>query len=298
MGFLRKYIFPILFGSILFPLVKSLFPRLRVLNSIETIEYLKENKTLSIVRFGDGEFDVITGGKGPGYQVKSAELQEKLLNTLQKKEVLVAIPAHFSMRDLNREKMSEGEFLFWRSYMTRKLFSLRKLLRTDRLYGDACVTRPYTRNFDKAYAGSVFNEIRNLWDQQDVVLIEGSQTRFGLGNDLLSNAKSVRRIIGPAKNAFDKYSEILCEAKKQPKGTVFIVALGPAAKLLVADLCADYRVYDLGHLDIEYEWFLRNVKTRVSIPNKYVNETKNRFVEDINAFDNVTYESQIIAKIE
>lgn len=298
MGFLRKYIYPTLFGILLFPLMKFFFPKLKVFNSAETIEHLKANNKLSIVRFGDGEFDVIMGGKGPGYQQKSKDLQKKLRQVLEKKEVLVAIPAHFSMRELNREKMSKGEFLFWRSYMTRKLLSLRKLLRTDRLYGDACVSRPYTRNFDKAYASSVFNEIRNLWDQQDVVLIEGSQTRFGLGNDLLNNAKSVRRIIGPAKNAFDKYYEILCEAKKQPKGTVFIVALGPAAKLLVADLCADYRVLDLGHLDIEYEWFLRNVKTRVSIPNKYVNETKNRFVEDVNVFDNVTYESQIIARIE
>ena len=298
MGFLRKYIYPVLFGLLVFPLMRLFFPKLKILNTVETIEYLKANKNLSIVRFGDGEFDVITGGKGPGYQVRSAELQRKLSCILEKKEVLVAIPAHFSMRELTRDSLSWREFLFWRSYMARKVFSLRKLLSTDCLYGDACVSRPYSRNYDKDYASQIFKKIRNLWDGEDVVLIEGSLTRFGFGNDLLDNAKSVRRIIGPAKNAFEKYQEILNEAKKQPAGTVFIVSLGPAAKLLAADLCANYRVFDLGHLDIEYEWFLRNVKSRISVPNKYVNETRNCFVEDVESFDRTKYESQIIARVE
>ena len=59
MGFLRKYIFPILFGVIFFSLFKNHLPKLKVLSALETIDLLKKNDKLSLVRFGDGEFDIM-----------------------------------------------------------------------------------------------------------------------------------------------------------------------------------------------------------------------------------------------
>mgnify|MGYP001266067321 CR=1 FL=1 len=59
MGFLRKYIFPILFGVIFFSLFKNHLPKFKVLSALETIDLLKKNDKLSLVRFGDGEFDII-----------------------------------------------------------------------------------------------------------------------------------------------------------------------------------------------------------------------------------------------
>lgn len=65
MGFLRKYIFPILFGVIFFSLFKNHLPKFKVLSALETIDLLKKNDKLSLVRFGDGEFDIIAQKRGP-----------------------------------------------------------------------------------------------------------------------------------------------------------------------------------------------------------------------------------------
>ena len=50
MGFLRKYIFPILFGVIFFSLFKNHLPKFKVLSALETIDLLKKNDKLSLVR--------------------------------------------------------------------------------------------------------------------------------------------------------------------------------------------------------------------------------------------------------
>lgn len=48
----------------------------------------------------------------------------------------------------------------------------------------------------------------------------------------------------------------------------------------------------MGHIDIEYEWFLAGQGIRVPIPNKYNNEVDGGdIVEDI---DNPLYQSQVI----
>ena len=57
-----------------------------------------------------------------------------------------------------------------------------------------------------------------------------------------------------------------------------------------------YQSLDIGHLDIEYEWYLRKSLDRVSIENKYVNEAKGSkyLYTKKNYFD---YYSQIIGNI-
>ena len=145
-------------------------------------------------------------------------------------------------------------------------------------------------------AVQVFSQIRTLWTNKNVVVIEGELTRFGVGNDLLNDAASVKRIIGPAKNAFEKCDQLLEEARKQPEDTIFIVALGPAAKIIAYELSNQFKTLDLGHLDIEYEWYLRKMKEGGSVPNKYVNEAKVNFDSESEPFDPSLYESQIIAK--
>lgn len=83
MGFLRKYIFPILFGVIFFSLFKNHLPKFKVLSALETIDLLKKNDKLSLVRFGDGEFDIIAQKRGPlsapqGSAFEDFEQQEHL----------------------------------------------------------------------------------------------------------------------------------------------------------------------------------------------------------------------------
>jgi len=89
-------------------------------------------------------------------------------------------------------------------------------------------------------------------------------SRLGVGNDLFNNTRSILRIICPSKNAYSKYSEILRIVKKQEKSKAVLIALGPTATVLAYDLTiAGYHAVDIGHIDIEYEWYLNKAKNHL-----------------------------------
>jgi hypothetical protein len=68
------------------------------------------------------------------------------------------------------------------------------------------------------------------------------------------------------------------------------------ATVLARDLAhAGFQAIDLGHIDIEYEWMLRNATEKIAIPGKYTNEVVGgNQVEDIK---DEKYLSQIVAKV-
>ena len=50
------------------------------------------------------------------------------------------------------------------------------------------------------------------------------------------------------------------------KNKLILIALGPTATILAYDLYKlGYRAIDIGHIDIEYEWFLRKANTKIPI---------------------------------
>ena len=132
---------------------------------------------------------------------------------------------------------------------------------------------------------------------RDVIICEGEKTRMGVGNDLLDNWKSIKRIICPSENSFDKYDEILETLKKQPKDSLILIALGPTATVLVYEMSKEgYQALDLGHLDIEYEWCIRNATKREKIINKYTNEVIQG--DEIQDVEDQSYKNQIKIIIE
>lgn len=53
-----------------------------------------------------------------------------------------------------------------------------------------------------------------------------------------------------------------------------LLALGPTATVLACDLSKEgIQALDIGHVDIEYEWFQRGVKEITVVPGKWTNET-------------------------
>ena len=76
-----------------------------------------------------------------------------------------------------------------------------------------------------------------------------------------------------------------------------LLALGPVATVMAYDLAKSGRkAVDIGHLDLEYEWFLRGEGVRVPIPHKYVNEIDGgENVEDIH---DEKYKSEIKIKVK
>jgi glycosyltransferase family protein len=139
--------------------------------------------------------------------------------------------------------------------------------------------------------------IKQIWENRGVCIIEGEFTRLGIGNDLLANAKSVYRILAPSTNAFDKY-DVLKETVKiySTKSDLILIALGMTATCLAYDLAKEgYQAIDIGHVDVEYEWFRMKAKGRVPVNNKYVAESKERLIGDGN-IDSL-YFSQIRVRV-
>jgi glycosyltransferase family protein len=136
-------------------------------------------------------------------------------------------------------------------------------------------------------------KLKKIWDQRDVIIVEGEKSRVGIGNDLFNNVKTIKRIICPYINAFNMYNDIINSITRNvQKNKLILIALGPTATLLAYDLYKlGYQSIDIGHIDIEYEWYLRKTKTKIKIENKYVSEVlgNDRFsrVKDKKYYDSI-----------
>lgn len=149
---------------------------------------------------------------------------------------------------------------------------------------------------DKSVALSRFTQVKSIWSGRDVLLIEGELTRLGVGNDLLDNAASIRRVLCPAENAYDFHDRILAEAAGNRPADLVLVSLGPTAKPLVFDLShRGYQAIDVGHLDVEYEWYLGGAQQKTQVPGKYVNEVNGGKLAT--ACHDPTYQDQIVCRI-
>lgn len=267
--------------------------KIKILNLEESLQKLLSSKK-SIARFGDGELDLILG-RPLKFQKTDDNLSKRLEEILRSKQdnCLIGIPDVISSF-YNLTDESE-EFWIKNMYRTRSIWL--KYLDKNETYCTANLTRLYMRYKDKSKCKEYFNLLKKIWEEREIVICEGEKTRFGIGNDLLEKCKSIQRIICPAENAFDKYKEILRELRKQNKDKLFIIALGPTATVLAYDIAQEgYQALDIGHFDIEYEWFKRNATTKEKIDNKYTNEVKNGNKVTDN-FDRTEYKKQIIAKI-
>ena len=147
------------------------------------------------------------------------------------------------------------------------------IINLNRKYYSSYISRFYLDLKDKSKVPAYIKKLKQLWDKKDILIIEGEKSRLGIGNDLFKNSKSIKRIICPAINAFKVYHKIISRAKKFDKSNLILLALGPTSTVLAYELYKlGYQAIDAGHIDIEYEWFLRNATKKIQIKNKYVNE--------------------------
>ncbi len=255
------------------------------------------NHGKSMARFGDGEFAAIAGRIRHRFQTQvEEELSRKLKETLQSEDenLLVGIADNYG----SLEKYTEQAKREIRCYLNPQVRKEHlELLKSEKEYYDAYVTRPYVMYADNQTNAPRrrFDNLKRIWEGRDCIFVEGCYTGLGVGNDLFDNAGSIQRIIGPAENAFSRYQEILDCCLKQPKDKLFLLALGAAATVLAADLSqAGYQAVDIGHIDLEYEWFLRGEGQRTPIDGKYNNEIGEE--QKLSLVSDETYLSQVIAE--
>lgn len=250
----------------------------------------------SLCRFGDGEFNIMRGKKCSWFQDMDYILRKRLKDVLlsQEQSINIAIAQNFT----GFEKYKEDAVNDIRRYM---FGDMRKfilgLLSMHRIYYDAYVTRPYIIYRNSENADKIFPLFRRIWEDKDVVIIEGEYSRIGVGNDLMKEACSISRILCPLQNAWNRYEEILeAVLEKVPKTALICISLGPCATVLAYDLAKNgYQALDIGQLDNEYEWYLRGVKKRIAIQGKMVAEISEKQIFEMP--DATEYFDQIIAKI-
>jgi len=254
-----------------------------ILTITETIDEVT-SKRKSISRFGDGEFMLMFEQSAIGFQDLNSELSKRLSDVFNSNEDnhILAIPDVFG--SLNH--FVPNSKLFWAGILVKYRALLSELINWEYRYGNSFITRFYIAYNDKDYCTDIVFKLRTIWSNQDLLIVEGKYTRLGVNNDLFSQASSIKRIICPNKNAFSSYSEIVDAVKHHGKEKLILLALGPTATVMAFDLATmGYWALDVGHIDVEYSWFLSRATNKTAISGKHVNESEdstfNEFPQEI-----------------
>lgn len=274
--------------------------RLRIMSPERTIKYIKKHNCC-IARYGDGEFDLILKTRDLHFQQQSDTIAKQLASVLdsKNKNLLLCIPRCFN----TIKGCNDHAGTFWIEWGKRdnhhqQIINLIKShTGKNYLFGDSQITRPYIDWKTSERAEKTFPILKSLWENRDIIIVEGDQTRLGVGNDLFDGAKSIKRILAPAIGAFEKYADIKQTVLDNFNNELIIMALGPTATILARDFSEmNIQALDIGHIDIEYEWYLKKVKTKIAIEGKYTNETADG--RNFSTCNDKNYLSQIIAKID
>ena len=221
-----------------------------IMSNAETLELITEHHK-SIARFGDGEFAAIACTQRWKFQKVDEKLAERLKEVIQSEEnnLVVGILGFYGAMFLSEDQENANAV---RSYLTPEVRKQHlSLLSPLRVYGNTDVFA--VKDMERVHA------VQKIWEGRDCIIIEGEKTRFGVGNELLGGATSVKRILCPSRSAFDRYEEILGCAREQTKNAVILISLGPTATVLAYDLAKDgYQAIDIGHCDIFYEVYCRS----------------------------------------
>lgn len=265
-----------------------------VMTDSDTLNYILENRC-SVCRYGDGELNLMRG-VGIKFQEYDPELSKRLHEIAAapaKVDTLICLPNIFKSLDkftVDNRKWFMRVLRCTRGYWYRFF--------RNKFYGDANLSRFYMEYLEKNRDDYV-NRLKLLWRDKRLLIVEGEKSRLGMGNDLFEQTKAIKRILCPSRNAFAVYPEILEKTKKYVETGDFdliICALGPTATVLAYDLATagGGQALDLGHIDIEYEWYLRKAQSKQAIENKSVTEVNDVCGDETGQ----TYVEQILETIK
>lgn len=216
----------------------------------DTIRKIKSDK-LSFIRFGDGEFQCISGlmiNKSSGLNTCNREVRKALINVIMANDrnLLIGLVPSPKVEFYGYKKNNN---LYWNEYQYYKNSKIIKLLDKNTHYGDStCFLR---REFDNQDDYNLYlNSIKLIWQGLDVVFVTGYQSRFNKdSSDMFEGLNSYKFIFTPNENAYSDFDRILLEAIIEPKNRVFLLSAGFLAKILGLELVRrGYRVVDIGHM--------------------------------------------------
>ena len=272
------------------------FPFYKIKSIEETINHLIVNRRC-ISRFGDGEFRLLLENSNIGFQSGSSEMTARLREVIQSKlqNHMVALPETFSLNNNLNWRVK----YWWLNFINNIGVQVAPFLDADTIYGNAFITRFYLDYEKKDHIPNLIKNLKKIWDKKDVLIIEGKYSRLGVGNDLFENSKSLKRILCPEKNAFNSYEKILHEAKQNGADKLILIALGPTATVMAYDLAKEnFWAVDIGHIDLEYMWYLNGEKEKTAVEGRLVNETEKQLSLEIPEEFKRNYDESILMEIK
>lgn len=264
----------------------------KVLDIQQSLDYILEYDS-SVIRYGDGEMDIMMG-HGIPYQDYDEKLAAQLRSIIQLEsspELLICLSDVFE----GLERYNIEAVNFWKIHLEQYKDAYHRLC-TAPFYGSTFISRPYMDLKDKSDSVAHFKKLKKLWDKRDILIVEGENTRSGVGNDLFDNAQSVERIICPSRNAYRKVQAIQEAVEKYADGKLVLLMLGPTAKVLAYHLSKkSIQAIDLGHIDSEYEWFKMGATSKVKFSHKHTAE--HNFDQEIQLVEDEIYNKQVVVRI-
>ena len=265
---------------------------IKVLGILDTLNYIIAHNS-SVSRFGDGEMYIITGHNIPyqHYDENLANELKEIIRSESNESLVVCLSDVFERLD----RYNQSAIDFWKQHLNNNYVYYKSLCKAP-WYGSTFISRPYMDLVDKSLSKMYFNTIKKLWDKKNILIVEGANSRSGVGNDLFDNANSVERIICPSKHAYSKIDEIESLIEKHAESKLILLILGPTAKVLAKRLSnKKFQAIDMGHIDSEYEWFKMKATTKVKFNHKHTAEYN--YDENITLIEDKKYNSQIVERI-
>lgn len=271
---------------------KIRYPAPKILTIEESVDFFLEEPLLrSISRYGDGELELMYGRDIP-FQRYDENLNKRLREILQYDDVNFMVCLSDVYGSLKWMKYDAYCYWFINLKYSRKEWY--NVVKRDKIYYNTFLSRFYYIYKDKSHCDQFICKLKKIWEGRELVIIEGMESRLGIGNDLFNSAKNIKRVLCPSENAFQKYEEILKVAKEFNNNKLFILALGPTATVLSFDLYkAGYQSVDLGHVDIEYEWYLMGATKKVAVKGKYTNEAVDKNGRKVDDCNDKEYQNEI-----
>lgn len=215
---------------------KSSYPNVKSID--DTIAKLV-NSNVSISRFGDGEFLLMTG-RSISFQKHSKLLETRLLEIVNSNtsDCIIGIIDY----------VIEGMTAYTRDFWYENISLLKKVLHHKEYY-NARITWELDRHRIEMF--------RSLWEGKDIVFVTGAGSEFDYNHELFDNKSSAQVVLGKSVDAFSEYEILLNKIVAQVnavKSPLVILSLGPTASVLAYDLSKmGIRSLDIGHITNMYD---------------------------------------------
>ena len=232
----------------------------------DTLEILDYEKTLDLLlmqprsfcRFGDGEIDLING-KSIAFQNYDAKLADIMLTILKENNSDLYIGINYNYFHSTRGLSAYNRKFYMLNAKPYRDFLLKNCNR-ERIYIAAAFNQYYMFSEHLEYREYYF-KIKFLFKNRKLIIFAGKDVFSDIKYDVFEMAESKEYIAEPNRNAFEKYEDILNNARGYTKDHVLCFILGPTSKALVYQLAKEgYLAWDIGHMAKDYDAFMRGIE--------------------------------------